>query len=218
MDRLLEFVVSGWTPFNSPLIAFILTSFIIEMTPGPNMAYLAVLGVSRGRLAGFSAVLGVAFGLALLGIAVGLGGGSLVLNNRVVYESLRWAGALYLCWLAFDSWREARKPIEAVPVSPSHFIHFRRGFVTNLLNPKAALFFIAVLPEFTQGPAPSARELALLVSVYVGIATLVHGLIVVLAGALQMFFAAPQRRKMAGNIFAVLLLGIAVWLFVSGRR
>jgi threonine/homoserine/homoserine lactone efflux protein len=218
MDRLLEFVVSGWTPFNSPLIAFILTSFIIEMMPGPNMAYLAVLGVSRGRLAGFSAVLGVAFGLALLGIAVGLGGGSLVLNNRVVYESLRWAGALYLCWLAFDSWREARKPIEAVPVSPSHFIHFRRGFVTNLLNPKAALFFIAVLPEFTQGPAPSARELALLVSVYVGIATLVHGLIVVLAGGLQMFFAAPQRRKMAGNIFAVLLLGIAVWLFVSGRR
>ena len=70
------------------------------------MAYLAVLGASRGRLAGFCAVLGVAFGLALLGIAVGLGGGSLVLNNRVVYESLRWAGALYLCWLAFDGWRE----------------------------------------------------------------------------------------------------------------
>ena len=96
MDRLLELVVSGWTPFNSPLVAFILTSLIIEMTPGPNMAYLAVLGASRGRLAGFSAVLGVAFGLALLGIAVGLGGGSLVMNNRVAYESLRWAGALYL--------------------------------------------------------------------------------------------------------------------------
>jgi len=217
MDRLLEFVVSGWTPFNSPLVAFILTSFIIEMTPGPNMAYLAVLGASRGRLAGFSAVLGVAF-VALLGIAVGLGGGSLVLNNRVVYESLRWAGALYLCWLAFDGWRAARKPIEAVPVSPSHFIHFRRGFVTNRLTPKAAVFFIAVLPEFTQGPAPPARELALLVSVYVGIATLVHGLVVVPAGGLQMLFAAPQRRKMAGNIFAVLLLAIAVWLFVSGRR
>jgi threonine/homoserine/homoserine lactone efflux protein len=216
MDRLLEFVVSGWTPFNSPLVAFILTSFIIEMTPGPNMAYLAVLGASRGRLAGFSAVLGVAF-VALLGIAVGLGGGSLVLNNRVVYESLRWAGALYLCWLAFDGWRAARKPIEAVPVSPSHFIHFRRGFVTNLLTPKAAVFFIAELPEFTQGPPP-ARELALLVSVYVGIATLVHGLVVVPAGGLQMLFAAPQRRKMAGNIFAVLLLAIAVWLFVSGRR
>lgn len=218
MGRILEFVVSGWTPFNSPLVAFMLTSLIIEMTPGPNMAYLAVLGASRGRLAGFSAVFGVAFGLALLGIAAGLGGGSLVLNNRVVYESLRWAGAAYLCWLAFDSWREARQPIEAAPVDQSYFVHFRRGFVTNLLNPKAALFFIAVLPEFTQGPAPSARELALLVSIYVGIATLVHGLIVVLAGGLQTFFAAPQRRKMAGNIFAALLLAIAAWLFVSGRR
>jgi threonine/homoserine/homoserine lactone efflux protein len=183
------------------------------------MAYLAVLGASRGRLAGFSAVLGLALGLALLGIAVGLGGGAIMLNNRVVHESLRWAGALYLCWLAFDSWREARQPITTAPVSQlHHFIHFRRGFVTNLLNPKAALFFIAVLPEFIDRPAPAARELALLVSIYVGIATLVHGLIVVLAGGLQAFFAESHRREMAGNIFAALLLAIAAWLFVSARR
>jgi threonine/homoserine/homoserine lactone efflux protein len=156
--------------------------------------------------------------LALLGIVVGLGGGSLVLNNRVVYESLRWAGALYLCWLAFDSWRDAWRPIETKSVNRSHFVHFRRGLVTNLLNPKAALFFIAVLPEFIQGPAPSARELAILVSIYVGVATLVHGLIVVLAGGLEAFLAAPLRREMAGNIFAILLVAIAVWLFVSGGR
>ena len=218
MDRMLELAAGGWTPFNSPLIAFVLTSLIIEMTPGPNMAYLAVLGVSRGRLSGFFAVLGVALGLALLGIAVGLGGGSLVLNNRVVYESLRWAGALYLCWLAFDSWREARQPLETVPVDRSYFVHFRRGLVTNLLNPKAALFFIAVVPEFVHGPEPSAHELTILISIYVGVATLVHGLIVVLAGGLQTFFAAQRRRKTAGNVFAVLLLAIAVWLFVSGRR
>jgi len=218
MDRILEFAAGGWAPFNSPLFAFVLTSLIIEMTPGPNMAYLALLGASRGRLAGFCAVLGVALGLALLGIAVGLGGGSLLLNNRVVYESLRWAGALYLCWLAFDSWRDAWQPIETVPISRSHFVHFRRGFITNLLNPKAALFFIAMVPEFTHGPAPSAQELAILISVYVGVATLVHGLIVVLAGGLQSFLAAPRRREMAGNIFAVLLLAIAIWLFVSGRR
>jgi threonine/homoserine/homoserine lactone efflux protein len=217
MDRMLE-LAAGGASLNSPLLAFVLTSLIIEMTPGPNMAYLAVLGASHGRLAGFSAVLGVALGLAILGIAVGLGGGSLLLNSRVVYESLRWAGALYLCWLAFDSWREARQPIEAVPLNQSpHFTHFRRGLVTNLLNPKAALFFIVVLPEFIQG-LRSARELAILVSIYVGVATLVHSLIVVLAGGLQAFLAAPRRRKMAGNFFAVLLLAIAVWLFVSGRR
>ena len=97
-------------------------------------------------------------------------------------------------------------------------MHFRRGLVTNLLNPKAALFFIAVVPEFVHGPEPSAHKLTILISIYVGVATLVHGLIVVLAGGLQTFFAAQRRRKMAGNVFAVLLLAIAVWLFVSGRH
>ena len=218
MDRFLELPASYSTAFQSPLIAFVLTSLIIEMTPGPNMAYLAVLGASRGRLAGFSAVLGVALGLALLGVAVGLGAGSLILNNRVAYEILRWAGALYLCWLAYDSWKEARQPVAAAPVDQSLSVQFRRGFITNLLNPKAALFFIAVVPEFISGPAPSLRELAILVSIYVAIATIVHGLIVLLAGTLQAFLAAPQRREMAGNVFAIVLFLVALWLFVSGGR
>ena len=218
MDRFLELAAGYSAAFQSPLIAFVLTSLIIEMTPGPNMAYLAVLGASRGRIAGFSAVLGIALGLALLGVAVGLGGGSLILNNRLAYESLRWAGALYLCWLAYDSWKEGRQPIETAPISQSLFVQFRRGFITNLLNPKAALFFIAVVPEFIRSPAPSVRELANLVSIYVAVATFVHGLIVLLAGGLQAFFAAPQRREMAGNVFAIVLFLVAVWLFVSGRR
>jgi threonine/homoserine/homoserine lactone efflux protein len=218
MDRLAELAAFYFAAFQSPLIAFVLTSLIIEMTPGPNMAYLAVLGASRGRVAGFAAVLGVALGLALLGIAVGLGAGSLILNNPFAYESLRWAGALYLCWLAYDSWKEGRQPIKTASVSQSLFVQFRRGFITNLLNPKAALFYIAVVPEFISGPAPSVRDLAVLVSIYVAVATFVHGLIVLLAGTLQAFLAAPQRRKMAGNVFAVVLFLVAVWLFVSGSR
>jgi threonine/homoserine/homoserine lactone efflux protein len=218
MERILELAAGYSTAFQSPLLAFVLTSLIIEMTPGPNMAYLAVLSANWGRLAGFSAVLGVALGLALLGVVVGLGAGSLILNNRFAYESLRWAGALYLCWLAYDSWKEGRQPAEAAPVGRSRLVHFRRGFVTNLLNPKAALFFIAVVPEFIAGPAPSIRELAVLVSIYVAVATIVHGLIVLLAGALQTLLAAPQRRKTAGNIFAAVLFLAAIWLFVSGGR
>lgn len=218
MDRILELATGNWAPVDTPLVAFVLTSLIIEMTPGPNMAYLAVLSASRGRIAGLAAVLGVALGLTLLGIAVGLGGGSLVLNNGLAREILRWAGSLYVGWLAFDSWNEARRPIETMAADRSYFVHFRRGFVTNLLNPKAALFFIAVLPEFIEGPAPSVRELAILISIYVAVAMIVHSLIVVLAGGLQKFLVAPQRREMAGNFFAILLLAIAAWLFMSGRR
>jgi threonine/homoserine/homoserine lactone efflux protein len=218
MDRILQLAAGYSAAFQSPLIAFVLTSLIIEMTPGPNMAYLAVLGASRGRLAGFSAVLGVALGLALLGVAVGLGAGSLILNNPVAYETLRWAGAIYLCWLAYDSWKDARQPVETASISQSLLVQFRRGFITNLLNPKAALFFIAVIPEFISSPAPSIRELAALVSIYVAVATLVHSLIVLLAGTLQAFLAAPQRRETAGNVFAVVLFLVAIWLFVRGDR
>jgi len=218
MDRFLELAAGYSAAFQSPLIAFVLTSLIIEMTPGPNMAYLAVLGASRGHLAGFSAVLGVTLGLALLGVAVGLGAGSLILNNRIAYELLRWAGAIYLCWLAYDGWQEARQPVPTASVSQSLFVQFRRGFITNLLNPKAAMFFIAVAPGFIGGPAPSPRELAVLISIYVAIATFVHALIVLLAGTLQAFLAAPQRREAAGNVFAAMLLAVAVWLFVSGGR
>lgn len=218
MDRILELAAGYSAAFQSPLIGFVLTSLIIEMTPGPNMAYLAVLGASRGRLAGFSAVLGVAMGLALLGVVAGLGAGSLILGNRTAYEILRWAGAIYLCWLAYDGWKEARQPPETASVNQSLFVQFRRGFVTNLLNPKAALFFIAVIPEFVSGPSPSLRELAILISLYVAVATLVHGLIVLLAGTLQSFLAAPRHREMAGNFFAAALVLVAMWLFVSGGR
>lgn len=93
----------------SLLIAFGVTSLAIEMTPGPNMGYLAVLGISQGRLAGLSAVLGVALGLCVLGLLVGFGAGSFVLDNRWAYEALRWAGSLYLMWLAYDGWRDCRQ-------------------------------------------------------------------------------------------------------------
>ena len=218
MERIPEFAAGGWTPFNSPLLAFVLTSLIIEMTPGPNMAYLACSAPAGAASPGSPPCLASRSDWRCSASRSDLGGGSLVLNNGLAYESLRWAGALYLCWLAFDSWREARQPIEIAAVNRSLAVHFRRGFITNLLNPKAALFFITVVPEFASRPAPSPRELAILISIYVGVATLVHSLIVVLAGGLQAFLAAPQRRKMAGNVFAVLLLAIAAWLFVSGGR
>ena len=161
----------------------------------------------------------MALGLALLGIAVGLGGGSLILNNRLAYETLRWAGALYLCWLAYDSWREGRRPIEAAPVSQSHFLHFRRGFVTNLLNPKAAVFYIAVLPEFVQiGRGAIAAQTLMLSAIYVAVATTIHLSIVLLAARLQTAIETPDSRRTIRRVLAMLLAVIAIWFAVSTER
>lgn len=198
----------------SLLIAFGVTSLAIEMTPGPNMGYLAVLGMSQGRLAGLSAVLGVALGLCVLGLLVGFGAGSFVLDNRWAYESLRWAGSLYLLWLAYDGWRDAGRPLDIPAAGASFLRHFRRGLITNMLNPKAAIFFVAVLPDFVDPTRPQQSQLLLLVAVYVGIATAVHATVVVLASLLQPMFTDPALRRGSSAFFALLLGCIAVWLLL----
>lgn len=119
---------------HKTLLAFILTCLVIELTPGPNMAYLAVLGVSIGRRAGFAATLGIALGLLIVGLAAALGLAVVIANSRLLYEALRWAGALYLFWLAWEAWRREDTLPDTAAAGDSKY--FLRGLVTNLLNPR----------------------------------------------------------------------------------
>jgi threonine/homoserine/homoserine lactone efflux protein len=199
--------------------AFALTSLVIELTPGPNMGYLAVLSLDRGRSAGLAAVGGVALGLALLGIVAGLGAGTVISETRWIYEALRWAGVGYLLWLALDSYREAQKPAEGgEPTLRGLAGYFRRGLITNLLNPKAALFYVTVLPNFVDPTRPVLQQSALLTAIYVAVATAVHAALVVAAGTLQPVLASSRMRKGAGIAAAILLVGIAIWLAFATRR
>src|SRR5262249_56822814 len=77
------------------------------------MAYLAVLGASIGRRAGFAATLGVALGLLIVGLAAALGLAAVIANSRVLYEALRWAGVLYLFWLAWGAWGRQEEKLAA---------------------------------------------------------------------------------------------------------
>src|SRR5690606_17412999 len=95
------------------LLSFALASLLIELTPGPNMAYLAILAADRGKKAGLAAVGGVALGLALLGLLAVLGLGALLVEQPGLFQALRWAGVAYLLYLAWEAWSDARKPIEA---------------------------------------------------------------------------------------------------------
>jgi threonine/homoserine/homoserine lactone efflux protein len=89
----------------STLASFLLTSFLIEITPGPNMTYLALVSASDGRRAGFATVLGVASGLAVVGAIAAIGVAELIQASTLLYEVLRWAGVLFLLYLAWDGWK-----------------------------------------------------------------------------------------------------------------
>ena len=90
-----------------PAISFAFAAVLVELTPGPNMAWLALLAATEGRARGFAAVAGVALGLGLMGAAAALGLAALVQTQPQVYQALRWAGMLYLLWLALEAWRAA---------------------------------------------------------------------------------------------------------------
>lgn len=200
------------------LAAFALTSFLIELTPGPNMAYLAVLSIQRGALAGMAAVAGVALGLALLGALAALGVGELLSANRALYEGLRWAGIAYLLYLAWDSYRDARKPLARHVDGQPAIAHFRRGLITNLLNPKAILFYLTVMPGFIDPALPPLGQTLLLGLTYVSVATLVHLVVVLAAGLAQPFLVGQASRARLGTVVALLLVAVAVWVGVSTAR
>lgn len=190
----------------SPLLAFALTALVIEITPGPNMTYLAALSLSSGMRTGLAAVAGIALGLMTYGLIATFGLAAIIDELPLLYSVLRWGGVLYLLWLAWDSWTGA-DGTSGDPGEERSWAAFRRGVITNWLNPKAAVFYIAVLPEFirTDGGAV-ARQTLVLSLIYVAIATAIHATIVLLAGSLQSVIVTANNRRTIRRGFALMLV------------
>ncbi|MCA0031404.1 LysE family translocator [Mesorhizobium sp. B263B2A] len=201
---------------TSTFLSFVLASFLIELTPGPNMTYLALVSASDGRRAGFATVAGIATGLAIIGGIAALGVAELIQASSLLYEGLRWAGVLFMLYLAWDGWTTETGALSAQEDSGSKY--FTRGLVTNLLNPKAAIFYVAVLPTFIELERPIFAQTFLLTGTYVVVATLVHGTIVVLAGTLEPFLNDPHRERIARRSLSGLLALVASWFAWSTAR
>lgn len=197
---------------TTTLLGFLTTCLIIEVTPGPNMAYLTLLSIGTGRRAGFATVGGIALGLLIIGIAAALGVAALIAASPAVYELLRLSGVIYLLWLAWCSWHENTETSPGrAEDKHSNLRFFRRGLIVNILNPKAAVFYIAVLPQFTLTTDDIVRQTLTLTAIYVMIATLVHLLIVWLASSLRPMLEDPYRHRIARRILSLSLVMIAFW-------
>lgn len=194
-------------------LSFALASLVVELTPGPNMAWLALLAATEGRRRGLAAVAGVATGLAVMGAAAAFGLAALVQAQPLVYQALRWAGLGYLMWLGYQAWTGADRE-EGGPMGLSAWRYFRQGVITNVLNPKAAVFFVTVLPSFLPTNASLMQNLEFS-AIYVVVATAVHAAIVVAAGATHAAMSNPARVTLARRVMALALVGVAVWLFLK---
>ncbi|PWE58165.1 lysine transporter LysE [Metarhizobium album] len=192
------------------LWTFVLASFLIELTPGPNMTWLAMLAVVEGRLRGYAAVAGIGLGLGLLGAAAAIGLAELVQASAVLYQTLRWAGVAFLLYLAYDGWRgEPAAGPQDLTINLRRA--FLRGLTTNLLNPKAAIFYIAVLPTFVAPGPPPGGQIATLTAAYVAVATLVHAAIVTLCGTFTSLVGKSGRETAVRRALSVGLALVALW-------
>ena len=197
-------------PDPASLASFALAAVLIELTPGPNMAWLLLLTLGEGRKAGFIAVSGVATGLAMVGAGAAFGVAALVAEWPALWHALRWAGVAFLLWLAWDGWRQA-DTVRDGEASPGLVRAFRRGLVTNLLNPKAAVFYILVLPGFVDPSATALPQTLLLTAVYVAVATAIHAALVQLAGWARPVVLQPRRERTVRRVLSVLLALVALW-------
>lgn len=197
---------SDWPVDPGVIAPFLLAVALIELTPGPNMGWLALVSLGRGRLAGFAAVAGVTVGLAVWMLAAAFGLTQVLLVWPPLYQGIRWAGVLFLLYLAWEAWRTPTG-VEATPDVSTLRGLFLRGMTGNLLNPKAAVFYVALLPTFMRPDHGSPLVQALtLGSLHLIVAVAVHAAIV-LGGAGA--GGAVARRMQGPALRAVMALGIA---------
>ncbi|WP_455272263.1 LysE family translocator [Rhizobium herbae] len=198
-------------PIN--LLPFVLTALVIEITPGPNMTWLAVISGLEGRRAGFAAVAGIALGLSIIGLAGALGAAALFQTSSALYETLRWGGVAFLFYLAAEGWFSAGRPQEMQ--TGSYCGYFLRGLLTNLLNPKALLFYIAVLPSFVAPQQPVMHQTLMLTAAYVAVATIIHSLIALTAARLEPVLNDPRRERLARRTLSAVLALVAIWFALT---
>lgn len=203
------------TYFPSAFQAFVLTSLLIELTPGPNMGYLAVVAIAHGKKAGFAVVAGVMLGLLAIGLAAAYGLTAILQSNTYLYEALRYAGVAFLLYLAWDGWRggEAEND-DGVGLRGQFF----RGLVNNLLNPKSVLFYVAVLPGFVDQDGTILTQTLILTVTYVAIATLIHLGVVFLASTFRLFMSNPDRERFVRRSLSLTLALFALWFAWSTAR
>jgi threonine/homoserine/homoserine lactone efflux protein len=186
----------------------------LVLTPGPNMLYLVSRSITQGRAAGFISLLGVAAGFMVYLAAAVAGIATVFASVPVAYTTLKVAGALYLLYLAWQALRPGGIAVFApreLPVDGPRRL-FVMGMVTNLLNPKIAVLYVSLLPQFIDPDRGSvALQSLALGSIQVAIALSGNGVIVLTAGTLAVFLARrpgwlrTQRYLMGGVLGALAL-------------
>ena len=199
-------------PSLENFLLFVVASVLLVLTPGPNLLYLVSRTLCQGRVAGLVSMAGTTTGFFVHILAASLGLSAVFLAVPVAYDALRWAGAAYLVYLAWDSVRSRGGGLFAPRTLPAAAPAklFRMGLLTSILNPKVALFYLALFPQFIDPTRGSVLGQSLMLGITQIVIALIGDTMFVLAAALiarwlatRPLWAAAQRWVLAGVFVAI---------------
>jgi threonine/homoserine/homoserine lactone efflux protein len=209
-------------PDTTTFLTYALVALGMVLTPGPNMIYLVSRSICQGRAAAMISLGGIALGFLFYALAAALGITALLFAVPIAYDALRFAGAIYLLWLAWQTLRPGGRSLFQVrklaPDSPRKL--FAMGLVTALLNPKIAVMYLSLLPQFISPDRGSLLMQSLWLSAtQVAISISVNTVILMLAGTISAFLAGrPAWLVIQRWLMGTVLMGLAVRMATEAQR
>ncbi len=209
-------------PSTSALLSFALVCLGLVLTPGPNMMYLVSRSICQGRKAGLISLGGVGLGFLVYMLAAALGITALLFAIPLAYDALRLSGAVYLLYLAWQALRPGGRSAFQVrslpPDSPRRL--FAMGFLTNLLNPKAAMLYLSLLPQFIAPSRGSVLVQSLVLGcLQIAISLSVNALIASAAGSIASFLGSRPTWMLAQRwLMGTVLAGLGARMAFESRR
>ena len=209
-------------PDLSNLLAFALVSLGMVLTPGPNMVYLISRSICQGRMAGLISLGGVAVGFVFYMLCAALGITALLMTVPYAYDALRIGGAVYLLYLAWQAVKPGGSSPFAVRDLPQDSPRklFAMGFVTNVLNPKIAVMYLSLLPQFIHPDHGSVLGQSLVLgATQIMMSVSVNALIILLAGSIAVFLAGHPRWQLLQRwLMGSVLAGLATRMLLDSKR
>ncbi|MET9674882.1 LysE family translocator [Streptomyces sp. NPDC006482] len=207
---------------STALWSFALVVGLLTLTPGLDTAVILRTAALGRRTRAWGVVLGIQTGTLVWGALTSLGVTALLAASHLAYEILRWAGAAYLLWMAVrmihDTFRGRGTTPEGVELGAAADTlsgGWRQGTLTNLLNPKVGVFYVAVLPQFIPADAPHLAAGLLLTSVHITFGVIWSTVLIVCATAMGSRLREPRSRRVLDRITGTVIGAFAVRLAVS---
>jgi len=209
-------------PSTPSLGLFALACLLLALTPGPNLLYLVSRTLCQGRRAGIVSLAGTSFGFVFHVVAAALGLSAIFLTVPILYDAMRYVGAAYLLWLAWDALRPGGRELfqtRTLPPDPPARL-FRIGVLTSVLNPKVAMFYLALFPQFIDATRGSVLLQGLMLGfLQIAINTVGDLCFVFAAGAITAWLARrPLWSALQRWVLGIVLAGIALRLAVDTRK